>query len=634
MKRMNVHFTGFRGSALLLGLLIAACLPTRKEEEQVGSGTELGNVIGSIFTADNRPAAGVTVTLYPEKPDSASIKTAVTDADGGYAFQGVVGAYSLYVLDGAGNGLMVDSINADTANPIDLERMLLSPLASVSGFAKVVGVRQAGSVAPKVEIILARSPFRSAVDPNSDFLLSDLPAGRYWLHISYSLAKIISLPITLDPGQTLDLDTVTLVNEYTTGLGGRDTLKVSSSQLPLTIDGKLGVNPGDVDSLVWVLNGEKIAADQFQQYMNFTLQAGMLHDTGLNVLEMRLYLKDTTAFRTWYIDLDDTPVIPWAHHAVKGVFMSTEDDPRQNTGGSKLGTFQVLESRVLSNAEKVLWNLSPVPGGDTVLPSLIKIPMSRNEYGNRCGDLISSADPVLFPGDTVTFITLPDAFSGGKAWRIRNDEDYSDFDNLAWFGGASWPLADFHIGLKGAGRDVGIGAEALKIQLSRNYIPSTGGSLDCLPLSRGFTLGADGIPHEYVAMPAGMASGNLLLHFRAGLPKGLIPDSLAASGDYVFLDSAGHGVAGSGITRHEVQISASEVAELKALLASLPAVLPLEWNKDYLEDLSAPPQNMKYLLSGGRGSVLAGEPRTKSAPEAKLNLFQAVEAWLLSHDLL
>lgn len=634
MKRMNAHFSGFSGSALLIGLLIAACVPTRKEEEQVGSGTELGNVIGSIYTADSLPAAGVMVTLYPDEPENAGIKTAVTDADGGYAFQGVIGSYSLYVLDGAGNGLRVDSIDADTAKPIDLERMLLSPLASVSGFAKVIGVREEGATAPKVELQLARSPFRSAVDPNSDFLLSDLPAGRYWLHISYSFAKIFSLAITLDPGQTLDLDTVTLVNEYTTGLGGRDTLKVSSSQLPLTIDGKLAVNPGDVDSLVWVLNGEKIAAGQFQQYMNFTLQAGMLHDTGLNVLEMRLHLKDTTAFRTWYIDLDDSPMTAWAPHAVKAIFMSMEADPRPNTGGLKLGTFQVLESHVLSGAELAVWSMTPAPGGDTALPTVIKIPMFRDEFGNRCGDQVSGPDPELFPGDTVTFLTIPDALSGGKAWRILKDEDYSDFGNLAWFSGASWPLADFHVGLKGAGRDVRIGAEALDIRLSRNYLPSIGGTLNCIPLARGFTLGADGIPNEYVAMPDGMSSGNLLLHFRAGLPKGLVPDSLAASGDYVFLDSAGHGVAGSGITRREVQISASEVAELKVLLASLPAVLPLEWDKNYLEDLSAPPQNMKYLLSGGRGSVLAGEPRSKPVPEAMLTLFQAVEAWLLSHDLL
>ena len=631
MKRMNGHFSGFRGAALLLGLFISSCVPTRKEEEQqVGSGTELGNVIGSIYTAENRPAAGVTVTLYPDEPENGGIKTAVTDADGEYAFQGVVGAYSLYALDGAGNGLMVDSIDADTANPIDLERRLLSPLASISGYAKVNGVR---APEPKVEIILARSPFRSEADPNSYFLLSDLPAGKYWLHISYSFAKPFTLPITLDPGQNLDLDTVTLVNEFTTALGGRDTLKVSSSQLPLTLDGKLGVKIGDVDSLVWVLNGEKITANQFQQYMNFTLQPGTLHDTGLNVLEMRLYLKDTTAFRTWYIDLDDSPVIPWAHLAVKGVFMSTEDDPRWNTG-LKLGTFQVLESRVLSDAEMAFWGLLPVPGGDTTLPSLVKIPMVRDEFGNRCGDWVTDVDSELFPGDTVTFMTLPDAYSRGWATRIRNDEDYSDFNNTAWFGEATWPLADFHIGLKGAGRDVRIGAEALNIQLGRIYLPSIGGSLDCIPLSRGYTLGADGIPNEYVAMPAGMSSGNLLLHFRAGLPKGLVPDSLAASGDYVFLDSAGHGVAGSGITRREVQINASEVAELKALLASLPAVLPLEWDKNYLEDLSAPPQNMKYLLSGGRGSVLAGEPRTEPVPEAMLTLFQAVESWLLSHDLL
>ncbi|MEO6094213.1 MAG: carboxypeptidase-like regulatory domain-containing protein [Fibrobacteria bacterium] len=622
--------------ALLSGLLLASCIPTRKEEDRAGSGTELGNVVGTIYTADNRPAVGITVTLYPDNPESASIKTAVTGAEGDYAFQGVTGAYSLYASDGAGNGLKVDSIKASSATPIDLERLSMSPLASVSGYVKVIGIRPWGSLEPKVSMYLSRSPYRLEIAPDTDFLWTDLAAGKYWLTITYSLAKSFTIPVTLLPGKTLDLDTVTLVNEYSTGLGGRDTLKVSSSQLPLTLNGKLGVNVEAVDSVVWALNGEKIAASQNDRYLNFTLEAGRLHDTGFNVLEMRLYLKDTTAFRTWYIDLDDSPVTLWAHHAVKAVFLASEDNPRQNTAGLKLGTFQILASRVLTQAEMAFWNWTAVPGGDTALPNLIKIPMFRFEYeiASRCGDLTYEMEPQLFPGDTVTFLTDTDEFSGGRTMRIRKDEDYADFANLAWFGGVSWPLADLHYGkLKGGTRDIRIGAEALKIKLERNYLAMSG-NINCIPMSRGFTLGADGIPKEYVAMPAGMSSGNLLLHFRAGLPKGMFTDSLAASGDYVFLDSAGNGMAGSGIVRREVHLSASEVAELKALLASFPAVLPIEWNKDYLEDLSALPQNLKYLLSGGRGCILAGEPRANPVPEAKLNLFQSVEAWLRGRELL
>jgi hypothetical protein len=636
MKRMNGHIPGFGGAALLLGLLIASCIPTRKEgEERAGSGTELGNVVGSIYTADNRPAAGITVMLYPGNEDSAGIKTVVTDAEGDYAFQGVIGAYSLFALDGAGNGLKVDSINATTANPTDLERRNLSPLASVSGYAKVIGIRPMGPVPPKVEMYLARSPFRFQAVPNTAFLWSDLPAGRYWLGISYSWSQSITIPITLVPGETLDLDTVTLVNEFSAGISRRDTLKVSSSQLPLYLQDKLANNIGAVDSVFWVLNGVKVTDTQTDRYMGFTLEAGSLRDTGYNVLEMRLYLGDTTVFRAWYIDLDDSPMIPWARHAVKGVFMGSEEDPRQNTAGLKLGTFQILERRLLGEAEMAFWNWSPVPGGDTALPDLIKIPMFRFENASRCGDLAYEMEPELFPGDTVTFLTAPDEFSEGMTMRIRKDEAYSDFDNLAWFAGASWPLAEYLAGkVKFANRDIRLSAAALNVRLERNYHAGTGGSGDCIPLSRGFTLGADGIPGEYVAMPAGMSSGNLLLHFRAGLPQGLFTEALAASGDYVFLDSAGHGVAGSGVDRREVQLSASEVAELRALLAPLPAVMPIEWDKDYLEDASAVPQTTNYLLSGGRGSLLAGEPRSRPVPEAKLNLFRTVEAWLRSRDLL
>jgi hypothetical protein len=90
-----------------------------------------------------------------------------------------------------------------------------------------------------------------------------------------------------------------------------------------------------------------------------------------------------------------------------------------------------------------------------------------------------------------------------------------------------------------------------------------------------------------------------------------------------------------------VQLSVSEVAELKALLAPLPAVIPIEWNRDYIESRGKEVGNYyplllrtNYLLSGGRGCLLLGEPRNTPVPEAKLNLFRSVEAWLRSHDLL
>jgi hypothetical protein len=646
MIRIPGHLPGYRGAALVLGLWFASCIPTRKEPDIAGSGTELGNVVGSIYTADNRPAAGVTVTLYPENPVGASVRTAVTDAEGGYAFKDVIGAYTLFALDGAGNGLKVDSIHASIADSIDLDRLNLSPLASVSGYVKVIGVRPEdpeNPVEPQAEMSLSNSPFRNKVDPNAAFLWSDLPAGRYWLSIYYSWSKEFKLAVTLVPGQTLDLDTVTLVNEYASDIGGGgDTLKVSASQLPLQLGNKLAPDIGAVDSLIWTLNGGKMAVDQTDRATFFNLEAGMLRDTGHNVIEMRLYLADTTVLRSWYIDFEDSPMIPWARHAVKGVFLGSEANSRPDNDGMELGSFRVLERRLLSEAEMAFWNFSPVPGGDTALPESIKIPMHRNEHGNpfECGDMSYNMEPELFPGDTVTFLTEPDEYWGGMSFRIRKHEDYSSFDKLSWFADAAWPLAESYAG-NGGTRDIRLGAEALSIRLNLNLpAPSMTGN-GCLPLSRGFALGADGIPNEYVAMPNGMSSGNLLLHFRAGLPDGLFTEALAGSGDYVFLDSAGHGVAGSGTDRRVVQLSVSEVAELKALLAPLPAVIPIEWNRDYIESRGKEVGNYyplllrtNYLLSGGRGCLLLGEPRNTPVPEAKLNLFRSVEAWLRSHDLL
>jgi hypothetical protein len=648
MIRMNRQFPGFRGAALLIGLALASCIPTRKEPDRAGSGTELGNVIGSIYTADDRPAAGVTVTLYPENPVGASVRTAITDADGKYAFEDVFGDYSLFALDGAGNGVKADSIHASIADSIDLDRLNLAPLASVSGYLKVIGVLQEDPENPverQAEMNLSNSPFRNKVDPNSAFLWSDLPAGRYWLNIYYSFAKAYTVPVLLVPGQTFDLDTVTLVNEYATDIGGGgDSLKVSTSQLPLQLGNKLAIGIGTVDSLIWTLNGEKMAVNQSGRASHFTLEAGMLRDTGSNVIEMRIYLKDTTVLRSWRIVLDDETVNPWARHAVRGIFMGSEANPRLNDG-MRLGAFQVLESRPLSEAEMAFWHWSPVPGGDTVLPGLIKIPMNHFEFGSstNCGEISYNAEPELFPGDTVTFLIGPDAFWRGMTYRIRKDEDYSSFANLAWFDDASLPLWEFYKNHGGL-REIRLRAGVLNVRLNLSVSgPTSSGVGYCTPFSRGFAIGADGIPNEYVAMPSGMTSDNLMLHFRAGLPNGLFSDSLAASGNYVFLDSAGHGVAGRGTDRREVRLSGSEVAELKTLLAPLPAVIPIEWNNDFIEDESTKDYvvessaffpRMNFLLSGGRGCILLGEPRTVPAPEAKLSLFQAVEAWLRGHDLL
>lgn len=641
MIRMNGQFSGFRGPALLFGLMLAACIPTRKEDVRAGSGTELGNVVGSIFTADNRPAVGLTVTLYPESQESASVRTAVTDAEGEYAFQDVIGNYSLFALDGAGNGLKVDSIHAGIADSIDLERLNLAPVASVSGYCKVIGVR---SAEPKVLMYLYNPPSPFEFDPNTSFLLSDLPAGKYWLNISYDWSRGIAIPITLAPGETLDLDTITLVNQYSAGIGFRDTLKVSASQLPLRLEDKLAPDITEVDSVLWVLNGERINSDHADRHMSLTLEAGSLRDTGNNVLEMRLYLPDTTVFRTWHIDFDDGTVTPWSRHAVKAIFKGSEANLRADNDGKELGIFQILERRSLLEAELAFWNWSPVGGADSSLPEIIKIPMNRYEFGNPydCGDMSYNMEPDLFTGDTVTFMTEPNKYYGGMSFRIRKNEDFSDFGNLAWFDEASWPLAGFHRENRGT-RDIRLGAGTLNVRLNLNLPAKNGrGDWGCLPLSRGFAIGADRIPHEYVAMPAGMSPGNLLIHFRAGLPNGLFTEAVADSGDYVFLDSSGHGVAGRDKDRREVQLSASEVDELKTLLAPLPAVIPIEWDKDYLENnlkkeiLDHAPlmRSTNYLLSGGRGCILAGEPRSRPAPEAKLNLFHSVETWLRSHGLL
>ncbi len=55
--------------------------------------------------------------------------------------------------------------------------------------------------------------------------------------------------------------------------------------------------------------------------------------------------------------------------------------------------------------------------------------------------------------------------------RIRKDEAYSDFDNLAWFAGASWPLAAYHDGkVKFANRDI-CTVSAMRVLMGKAHLP-------------------------------------------------------------------------------------------------------------------------------------------------------------------
>lgn len=203
----------------LLPLAIAACLG--------GGGTGVGNpaetgarVTGALMQKDGQPAASARIRLrakdYLPAPDSplagpaAGARDTVTDTHGFFIFDSVTaGEYWVESNDGRMRGLRMALSVRPGARSVMLEDGVLDSNGAFTGVVTYPG----GPGPLKIRISaygLERSTLATA---SGRFVLNDIPAGEYTLHISAAsgeFAPLVAPGIVLPPGATFDLDTLKL----------------------------------------------------------------------------------------------------------------------------------------------------------------------------------------------------------------------------------------------------------------------------------------------------------------------------------------------------------------------------------------------------------------------------------------
>jgi len=629
-------------AALALGALLwawSACTQPDPEPRIAGSGTELGNVMGILVTPGRRPASGVEVTLYPLDGDSSRILRTTTGADGAFAFRVEEGAFRLLALDGAGNGVAVDSVLPSPLDTIDLRETSLAPQGGIRGYLR--------SQPNSATLRLLGTWFDTALAGDGEFSWEGIPAGNYRLH-AYQTGGMVppssrQIAVTVAAGAVTVLpDTLDLTTEI---------LELSSQSLPYRVFEMVRPSDGfEPDSVYWVLNGERVAnQDSITIRGGITLTEAMLDSSRINILQLFAQAGDSSILaRAWKISWTRGPGRPksWAYQAVRAVMLAVVPDgrpkarrPGPNGANPELGTFRVLDKRVLPPEALVYWEWPASPGLDTSLPDEIQAAiynpppmMPRGCMGFR--SIGGNAAMHYFPGDTVTFFLLPDTNLGAVAFRLRDDEGFQDLDRVGYFARADWPLGrSFEAFRKLEHLRTYLRPEGMWIEqgLIFNFQGSASG---CQSTYRRFLVDSAGGVREMLVYPAGIAPSRLLLHYRAEFTAGIDADTLPTSGRYVYVDSTGAGVAGSPDSVRNFRLDAGALGELESLLAGLPNPIPIEWERldDATNGQYGAKEALRYLVSDNRGALhVLG--RSDAAP-AKADLFSRVELWLRSKGLL
>jgi hypothetical protein len=208
-------------AALLAVALVLGC------NAPPGGGTDVGNpetVSGSLRRVNGEPAPWIQVQLRPRAflsnpeslaaavPPQHSIQDRKTDTQGFFQFDSVPkGDYCIQAFDTSSHGAtMLFSVDG-TGDRITLAPAIMDTTGSISGTIAYRGPDRPGF--PKVIIAVFGMDRWTAANDAGEFILSDLPPGKYTLRISTptNAALIATVPEkTLSAGGKVSVGTVDL----------------------------------------------------------------------------------------------------------------------------------------------------------------------------------------------------------------------------------------------------------------------------------------------------------------------------------------------------------------------------------------------------------------------------------------
>jgi hypothetical protein len=217
-----IRFLAALGAACVLALaaLTVGCQLTP------GGGTDVGNpemvrVTGSIRHMDGSPAQDLPLHLRPEShlgaPDSThpapaangSLQEGHTDSQGFFTFDSVPkGEYRIEAMDTNGRGAVIPLKADGTVPSIVLNPAFLDSTGSLAGRINYLGTDKLTKIA--VEVYGTDRTTFATIDGN--FTLSDLPPGKYRLHIATaSGSSSVDVPETeVKAGGSAQIGTVDL----------------------------------------------------------------------------------------------------------------------------------------------------------------------------------------------------------------------------------------------------------------------------------------------------------------------------------------------------------------------------------------------------------------------------------------
>jgi hypothetical protein len=185
---------------LVIGTLLLSIAPlpfvTGCEMVQ-GGGTDIGNpdlrVSGSLKNLDGTPAALKPIHLRPKahlgNPDAyiaadSSIQDGFSDTQGFFSFDSVPnkGEYRIEAMDSASRGAVFEFAADGKSATLSVGNLVLDVTGSISGQINYVRPIKVGY--PKIVVAVYSMDRWTAATEDGRFTLSDLPPGRYRLHVS------------------------------------------------------------------------------------------------------------------------------------------------------------------------------------------------------------------------------------------------------------------------------------------------------------------------------------------------------------------------------------------------------------------------------------------------------------------